>query len=83
MRDGADRSCRLPIVPLLVERDADSLLLPNETLVLQAGDRLLFASTLAARRDLELSLNNANELDFVLNGHENSGSLLGRLLATG
>ena len=83
MRDGADRSCRLPIVPLLVERDADSLLLPNETLVLQAGDRLLFASTLAARRDLELSLNNANELDFVLTGHENSGSLLGRLLATG
>lgn len=83
MRDGADRSCRLPIVPLLVERGADSLLLPNETLVLQAGDRLLFASTLAARRDLELSLNNANELDFVLTGHENSGSLLGRLLATG
>ena len=83
MRDGADRSCRLPIVPLLVERDADSLLLPNETLVLQAGDGLLFASTLAARRDLELSLNNANELDFVLTGHENSGSLLGRLLATG
>lgn len=83
MRDGADRSCRLPIVPLLVERDADSLLLPNETFVLQAGDRLLFASTLAARRDLELSLNNANELDFVLTGHENSGSLLGRLLATG
>ena len=83
MRDGADRSCRLPIVPLLVERDADSLLLPNETLVLQAGDRLLFASTLAARRDLELSLNNANELDFVLTGHENSGSLLGRLLANG
>ena len=83
MRDGADRSCRLPIVPLLVERDADSLLLPNETFVLQAGDRLLFASTLAARRDLELSLNNANELDFVLTGHENSGSLLGRLLANG
>ena len=83
MRDGADRSCRLPIVPLLVERDADSLLLPNETFVLQAGNRLLFASTLAARRDLELSLNNANELDFVLTGHENSGSLLGRLLANG
>ncbi|HMT79819.1 MAG TPA: NAD-binding protein [Azonexus sp.] len=83
MRDGADRSCRLPIVPLLVERDADSLLLPNETFVLQAGDRLLFASTLAARRDLELSLNNANELDFVLTGHENSGSLLGRMLANG
>ena len=83
MRDGADRSCRLPIVPLLVERDADSLLLPNETFVLQAGDRQLFASTLAARRDLELSLNNANELDFVLTGHENSGSLLGRMLANG
>ena len=74
--------CRLSVVPLLIERGNDSLLLPEETFSLQAGDRLLFASTLAAQRDLELTLNNVNELDFVLTGHENSGSVLGRLLAT-
>jgi hypothetical protein len=79
--DGADRSRRQPAVPLLVERGSDCHLLPDDEFLLQAGDQLLMASTLPAQRDLELTLKNANELDYVLTGHENSGSLLARLLA--
>ena len=65
----------------VLERGSDCHLLPDDEFLLQAGDQLLMASTLPAQRDLELTLKNANELDFVLTGHENSGSLLARLLA--
>lgn len=78
--DGANREFRLPVVPLLVERGSDYFILPTEDFRLLAGDQLLFASPLAAQRDLELTLRNANELEYVLTGHENSGSLLGKLL---
>jgi len=81
LRDGADRERRLPVVPLLVERGSDYFLLPADDFRLQAGDQLLFASPLAAQRNLELTLRNANELDYVLSGQEHSGSLLGKLLA--
>ncbi|MDE2440490.1 MAG: NAD-binding protein [Betaproteobacteria bacterium] len=81
LRDGADRGLRLPVVPLLVERENDWFLLPADDFRLQAGDQLLFASPLAAQRNLELTLRNANELDYVLTGQERSGSLLSKLLA--
>lgn len=68
-------------MPLLVERGTDYLLLPADDFTLQAGDQLLFASPLAAQRELELTLRNANELDYVLTGNDHSGSLLGKLLA--
>ncbi|MBS1140942.1 MAG: TrkA-N [Proteobacteria bacterium] len=79
--DAADRQHQLPVVPLLVERGSDYFLLPAGDFILQAGDQLLFASPLSAQRRLELTLRNANELDYVLTGKENSGSLLGKLLA--
>jgi voltage-gated potassium channel len=79
--DGAERSRRLPTVPLLVERGKDYILLPADDFVLRAGDQLLFASPRRAQRSLDLTLKNANELEYVLTGHENSGSLLAKLLA--
>lgn len=78
---GVDRSRRLPVIALLIERGPDCHLLPGDDFLLRAGDQLLMASPRHAQRDLELTLKNANELDFVLTGRENSGSLLGRLLA--
>ncbi len=81
LADAADRQQRLPVVPLLLERGNDYFLLPADDFALQAGDQLLFASPLMAQREVELTLRNANELDYVLTGRENSGSLLGKLLA--
>ena len=79
--DGTERSRRLPVVPLMIERGDACRLLPDDDEALQAGDQLLFASPLSAQRNLELTLRNANELEYVLHGHEKSGSLLGKLLA--
>ena len=45
------------------------------------GDELLIASSLAARRNLELTLHNPNELDYVLTGCELTGSWISHWLA--
>lgn len=76
LRDGMDRNEALPVVTLLVERADEFFILPDDSFKLAAGDQLLFASALTARRNLELSLQNANELDYVLTGDEKSGSWL-------
>jgi len=80
LRDGTERSRPLAALPLLVERDGRRILLPDADFRLAAGDRLLLASGLAARRNLEFTVDNANELDYVLTGNEATGSLLSRLL---
>ncbi len=76
LRDGTDRSQQLAAVVLLVRRDRQDFLLPDDDFLLNAGDQLLLASPLAARRNLEQTLHNPNELDYVLTGQEVSGSWL-------
>ncbi|MDO9450302.1 MAG: NAD-binding protein [Rugosibacter sp.] len=72
--DSTDRTQSLAAVPLLIERDNDVYLLPNANFKLVAGDHLLFASSLAVLDKLNLTLQNANELDYVLDGENDSGS---------
>jgi Trk K+ transport system NAD-binding subunit len=76
LRDGTDRSQALPAATLLLRRGNELILLPPDDYQLAAGDELLLASSLAARRNLELTLHNPNELDYVLTGSEVSGSWL-------
>ena len=52
LRSPDDRDQRLPAVCLLVLRDDEAVLLPDEHFVLQHGDELLFAGDAAARRSL-------------------------------
>jgi len=80
LRDGSDRSQALAVLPLLVERGEQLFILPGESFTLQAGDQLLFASSLGAQRNLTCTLQNATELAYVLYGDENSGSWLGQWL---
>lgn len=68
--DATDRCQLLPVVPLLIERADEFILLPDEESSLAAGDKLLFASTFSARHKLTLTLQNINEFDYVLSGHE-------------
>ena len=74
LRDGTDRSQPLPAITLLVRREDEDILLPPDDFLLAPGDQLLLASSLSARRNLELTLHNPNELDYVLTGHEITGS---------
>lgn len=80
LSDGTDRSRPLPAIALLIEREGSQTLLPNDNFSLAAGDRILFASSMSSRRNLELTLRNVNELDYVLTGNEQSGSWLWRIL---
>ena len=81
LRDGPERSRPLPVATLLLRREDQVMLLPADDFPLAPGDELLLASTLAARRNLELTLHNPNELDYVLTGHETTGSWLSSRLA--
>ncbi len=80
LRDASERSQPLPVVPLLLARDDQLFLLPRTDFQLSAGDHLLLASSLAARREFEFTVENDNEFDYVLTGSETTGSLLSRLL---
>jgi Trk K+ transport system NAD-binding subunit len=84
LRDSRERSERLPVAVLMIERFGQTIALPPDDFMLDAGDSLLFASSLTARRRLELTLANANKLAFVVHGRDNSGSWLWqRLRRTG
>lgn len=76
LRDGSDRTQALAAVPLLVERNDRIHLLPDGDFQLSAGDHVLFASSLLVLSKLKLTLQYANELDYVLDGKSNSGSWL-------
>ena len=81
LRDGTDRSLPLNAITLLIERNSQLFLLPDDEFMLIAGDQLLLASPLAAQRNFEFTVRNANELDYVLSGSEESGSWLWRRLS--
>lgn len=83
LRDGTDRSQPLTAVPLLIERADDYFLLPDDNFHLAAGDQVLMASPLSARRNLELTVRNVNELEYVLWGRDDSGSWLWQRLRKG
>lgn len=79
LRDGSERERALPIVPLLLERGEQIIVLPDARYKLQAGDQLLFASSLATQRNLTYTLRNENELAYVLDGEESSSWLWRKL----
>ncbi len=80
LRDGTDRSQALPIVTLMIERGDEIYILPPDDFQLEAGDQLLLAGPLGARRNLDFTLSNPHEVHYVLSGSEESGTLLSRLL---
>ncbi|WP_265946449.1 potassium channel family protein [Dechloromonas sp. A34] len=83
LRDGTDRSQPLTAVALLIERADDYFLLPHDNFHLAAGDQVLLAGPLSARRNLELTVRNVNELEYVLWGRDDSGSWLWQRLRKG
>jgi len=83
LRDGSERERALPILPLLLERGENIIVLPDEHYKLQAGDQLLFASSLATQRNLTYTLRNENELAYVLDGEESSSWLWRKLRRKG
>ena len=81
LRDGTDRSLPLNAITLLIERGSQIFLLPNDSFSLVAGDQLLLVCPISVQRNFEFTVRNANELDYVLSGREESGSWLWQRLA--
>lgn len=77
-----DRTKRLDILPLMLERAGKLTLLPENDLVLANGDRILFAGTRESWNAQKFTSQNANALEYVLHGRSNTGSLLGKLLGS-
>ena len=80
-RDPRDRDRILPCVPLLCERHDEDILLPDESFVLQAGDRLLFCGHPSARGMMEWLRGNESVLNYVITGEEHPAGYLWRLFS--
>jgi voltage-gated potassium channel len=78
--DNADRESRLAAVVLMVERGSRIFLLPDDGFALDKGDAVLLAGQHGVRSALNLTLQNANALDYVLTGRDRRGGWLWQAL---
>lgn len=76
LRDNTARDDTLAVLPLLLQRDEVVHLLPEGDLALAASDQLLFAGIPGTRRQLDLTLQNANALEYVVSGRDGGGGWL-------
>ena len=81
LRDPLDRERSLDCIPLLMVRaDGHEIVLPDDNEELRPMHALLFASTIAARSRLQLTVSNANELEYVCTGVDRRGGWLTQFL---
>jgi len=80
LRVPAERESRLPCVPLLLKRGGAETLLPDEAVLLQPGDRILFCARPGTRQRLIATLRDRNVLTYVLTGRDVPGGSLWRWL---
>ncbi len=80
-RDPRDREHALPGMVLLLARDGEELLVPEERTPLRRGDRLLFCGHRQARHSLSWITHNHNALSYILTGAERPSGYLWRRLA--
>ncbi|UTW14064.1 potassium channel family protein [Marinobacterium rhizophilum] len=83
MKDPRDRTRSLPCMPLMHRRGEQVRLLPGELCELQQGDEILFCGLSEALHKMEWTVNNYNQLQYLLTGREHSDTLLSRLLHRG
>ncbi len=82
LKDHADRSEALLCEVLQLDRlGQPSQMLPPPDHLLRQGDELLLVGRRRARARLNLTLNNAHALEYVLTGRESSGSWLSERLS--
>ncbi|MBK6999541.1 MAG: potassium channel protein [Rhodoferax sp.] len=82
-RDNVERDKSIAMMPLLLVRGEQLLVTPEPGTMVEAGDQILFAGCAGARSQLELTLDNANVLDYVLTGRERPNSWIWRWISEG
>jgi len=83
LRDPDERTDRLHVVPLLVQRGVDSILTPDDDFLLEPDDELLFAGRSTERRGLENTLLDDSIREYVLYGRHVPASWVWRRLKRG
>ncbi len=68
VKDPRNRNDSLSCVPLMLQRDNDSIMLPADTQDLRHGDEILFCGTEQSERLLLATLNNPYSLHYVVTG---------------
>lgn len=80
MRDNADRDRDFPAVVLMVERGDEAILLPESGFALKADDAILVAGQSYVRSALNLTVQNAHAMHYVLTGEDRRGGWLWKYL---
>ncbi|MDA1075289.1 MAG: NAD-binding protein [Proteobacteria bacterium] len=70
LRHPSNRDRRVACVPLMIDRSGRRLLMPDDELVIEAGDRLLMCGINGAQADLEATLTSAYTLPYLMTGLE-------------
>jgi len=73
--DPADRTNRLPVIPLLLARSTEELLLPADSTPVRPGDRILFCGPREATRRQIYSVNNPNVMQYIVTGEVPSSAV--------
>ena len=68
-RDPRERDDALPCIPLMIKRGGETEVLPDDGLMLKAGDQILFCGREPSRRRQNWCLVNRNVLDYVKSGY--------------
>jgi voltage-gated potassium channel len=76
LRDNVERENALDVMPLLLERDGELIVKPDDSIRLAPADRILLAARPGTQRQLDLTLQNANVLNYVITGRERAGGWL-------
>ena len=80
-RDLSDRSKRAKIFFLLVKnRKEEITLLPDDNYEVKVSDRFLIAASPEARENFELLVNNLNEFEYIISGHELRFGILKKIM---
>jgi len=76
MLDPASREKELALVPLLLLRDVNTMLVPKKDTVVVNGDRILFCGTYDAKSAMPSYLNNSKTFNYMMNGIEVPDSII-------
>lgn len=80
LRDNADTETTFPAIVLMVERQGELFLLPDDDFLLQPDDAVLVAGQHFVRSALNLTLQNVNAMHYVLTGEDRRGGWLWQTL---
>jgi voltage-gated potassium channel len=76
MRDNSDREVSFPAIVLMVERQGEFFLLPENDFPLKPDDAVLIAGQHFVRSALNLTVQNANAMHYILTGEDRRGGWL-------